>query len=290
MAILVDKDTRVIVQGITGYQGSFHTKLMLEYGTNIVAGVTPGKGGVEVYGIPVYNSVKEALSEHDANASIVFVPAKFCLEAIMEAIEQHLSPIVIITEGIPVHDSMILLEKAREKNVLIIGPNTPGIITPSQCKLGIMPGHLFSRGNIGLVSRSGTLTYEIASKLTNSKHGQSTCLGIGGDKVNGLSYIDVLEMFRQDSQTSVVVLVGEIGGTLEEEAAEFIKETRYEKPVVSFVAGKTAPLGKTMGHAGAIISGGRGSHASKINAFVKAGVHVAEAPSDVAKIISELGL
>jgi succinyl-CoA synthetase alpha subunit len=290
MAILVDKDTRVIVQGITGYQGSFHTKLMLEYGTKIVAGVTPGKGGVEVYGVPVYNSVKEALSEHDANSSIVFVPARFCLEAIMEAIEQHLSPIVVITEGIPVHDSMMLLEKARDKNVLIIGPNTPGIITPSQCKLGIMPGHLFSRGGIGLVSRSGTLTYEIASKLTNSKHGQSTCLGIGGDKVNGLSYIDVLEMFRQDSQTSAVVLVGEIGGTLEEEAAEFIKETRYEKPVVSFVAGKTAPFGKTMGHAGAIISGGRGSHASKINAFKKAGVHVAEAPSDVAKIISELGL
>ncbi|MGQ9720684.1 MAG: succinate--CoA ligase subunit alpha [Candidatus Jordarchaeum sp.] len=286
----MDKNTRVIVQGITGYQGSFHTKLMLEYGTKIVAGVTPGKSGEEIHGVPVYGSVEDALSHHDANASIVFVPARFCKEAILEAIEHSLSPIVVISEGIPVHDSMILLEEAKRKNVTIIGPNTPGIITPNQCKMGIMPRHLFIKGNVGLVSRSGTLTYEIASKLTNAKQGQSTCLGIGGDKITGLSYIEVLEIFREDSQTSVIVLVSEIGGTMEEETAEFIAKTKYEKPIIAFIAGKTAPPGKTMGHAGAIISSGGGSATGKIKAFKKAGIYIAETPSDVTRIINEQGL
>nr|MDO8076907.1 succinate--CoA ligase subunit alpha [Candidatus Freyarchaeota archaeon] len=290
MPILVDENTRVIVQGITGRQGSFHTKLMLEYGTKIVAGVTPGKGGEEVHGVPVYGSVEEALHEHDADSSIVFVPARFCMDAILEALEQPLSLIVVITEGIPVHDSLIILEMARRKNVKIIGPNTPGIITPGECKLGIMPGHLFSAGSVGLVSRSGTLTYEIASQLTAAKRGQSTCLGIGGDKVTGMSYIDVLEMFGEDPKTRAVVLVCEIGGTMEEETAEYITRTGYEKPVVAFIAGRTAPTGKTLGHAGAIISGGRGTAKSKIDAFKKAGVYVAEKPSDVARIIDEQGL
>lgn len=290
MPILVDDNTRVIVQGITGNQGSFHTKLMLEYGSKIVAGVTPGKGGDTIHELPIYDSVKDALSQHEADSSIVFVPARFCKDAILEAIEQSLSPIVVITEGIPVHDSMIVLEKAKRKNVKIIGPNTPGIITPSQCKLGIMPGHLFSGGSVGLASRSGTLTYEIASKLTTAKQGQSTCLGIGGDKVTGLHYIEVLEMFREDSQTRIIVLVSEIGGTMEEETAEFIARTKYEKPIVTFIAGRTAPPGKTMGHAGAIISGGRGTATSKIKAFKKAGVYIAETPSDVTMIINEQGL
>jgi succinyl-CoA synthetase alpha subunit len=290
MPILTDKNTRVIVQGITGNQGSFHTKLMLEYGTRIVAGVTPGKGGEEIHGVPVYDTIKDALSNHDAEASIIFVPAKFCKEAILEAVEQSLSPIVVITEGIPLFDSMIALEEAGKKNVKIIGPNTPGIITPNEFKLGIMPTHVFSRGNIGLISRSGTLSYEIASELTVSKQGQSTCLGIGGDKVTGLNYIDVLEMFRQDSETRAIAMIGEIGGTMEEEAAEYVTKTEYEKPIVAFIAGRTAPPGKKMGHAGAIISGGKGTPSSKINAFKKAGIHIAETPSDIAKIINEHGL
>ncbi|WXG39848.1 MAG: succinate--CoA ligase subunit alpha [Candidatus Freyarchaeum deiterrae] len=289
MPILTAKNTKVIVQGITGNQGSFHTKLMLEYGTRIVAGVTPGKGGEEIHGVPVYDSIKDALSNHDAEASIIFVPARFCKEAVLEAIEQSLSPIVVITEGIPVLDSMIVLEEARKKNIKIIGPNTPGIITPNEFKLGIMPTHVFSRGNIGLISRSGTLSYEIASKLTVSKQGQSTCLGIGGDKVTGLNYIDVLEMFRQDSETRAIALICEIGGTMEEEAAEYVTRTKYEKPIIAFIAGRTAPPGKKMGHAGAIISGGKGTASSKINAFKKAGIHIAEKPSDIARIINEHG-
>lgn len=247
MPILTAKNTKVIVQGITGNQGSFHTKLMLEYGTRIVAGVTPGKGGEEIHGVPVYDSIKDALSNHDAEASIIFVPARFCKEAVLEAIEQSLSPIVVITEGIPVLDSMIVLEEARKKNIKIIGPNTPGIITPNEFKLGIMPTHVFSRGNIGLISRSGTLSYEIASKLTVSKQGQSTCLGIGGDKVTGLNYIDVLEMFRQDSETRAIALICEIGGTMEEEAAEYVTRTKYEKPIIAFIAGRTAPPRKKNG-------------------------------------------
>ena len=287
MGIIVGKETKAIVQGITGTQGSFHTRLMLEYGTKIVAGVTPGKGGTEVHGVPVYDTVKEALENHEANASIIFVPARFATEAALEAIENGLKTVVIITEHIPVKDAIQIMAKAKEKGTTVIGPNTPGIITPNECKLGIMPAHIFKPGVVGIASRSGTLTYEIASGLTNAGLGQSTCLGLGGDPVVGLNFIEVMEMFRKDDATKAVVLIGEIGGNLEELSAEYISKTKYPKPVVAFVAGRTAPPGKRMGHAGAIIMGKAGTAQSKIEAFQKAGVPVAEKPKDVAKILSE---
>ena len=287
MGIIVGKETKAIVQGITGTQGSFHTKLMLDYGTKIVAGVTPGKGGQQVHGVPVYDTVKEALENHEANASIIFVPARFAADAALEAIENNLKTIVIITEHIPIKDSIYIMARAKEKGTIIIGPNTPGIITPNECKLGIMPAHIFKPGTIGIASRSGTLTYEIAAGLTKAGLGQSTCLGLGGDPVVGLNFIDVLEMFKEDEKTEAVVLIGEIGGNLEELAAKYIKETNYPKPVVAFIAGKTAPPGKRMGHAGAIIMGRAGTAQSKIEAFRKAGVNVAEKPSEVAKILLE---
>ena len=290
MAILVGSSTRAIVQGITGRQGSFHTKLMLDYGTNIVAGVTPGKGGQEVWGIPVYDTVREAMAEHDANASIVFVPARFAKEAVLEAIEAGLEVVVVITEHIPVKDTVEFLAHARREGVTVIGPNTPGIITPGECKLGVMPGHVFSRGRVGMVSRSGTLTYEIASQLTKAGLGQSTCLGIGGDPVVGLTFTEVLEMFKEDPETEAVVIIGEIGGNLEELAAQYIAKG-YPKPVVAFIAGRTAPPGKRMGHAGAIIMGRTGTAESKIRAFEAAGVPVAARPGEVAKLVArELGL
>ena len=287
MGIIVGKETKAIVQGITGTQGSFHTRLMLEYGTKIVAGVTPGKGGMEVHGVPVYDTVKEAIENHEANASIIFVPARFATEAALEAIENGLKTVVIITEHIPVKDAIQIMAKAREKGTTIIGPNTPGIITPNKCKLGIMPAHIFKPGVVGIASRSGTLTYEIAAGLTNAGLGQSTCLGLGGDPVVGLNFIEVMEMFRKDEATKAVVLIGEIGGNLEELAAEYISRTNYPKPVVAFVAGRTAPPGKRMGHAGAIIMGRAGTAQSKIEAFQKAGVAVAEKPREVAKILAE---
>jgi len=287
MGIIVGKETKAIVQGITGTQGSFHTRLMLEYGTKIVAGVTPGKGGMEVHGVPVYDTVKEAIENHEANASIIFVPARFATEAALEAIENGLKTVVIITEHIPVKDAIQIMAKAREKGTTIIGPNTPGIITPNECKLGIMPAHIFKPGVVGIASRSGTLTYEIAAELTNAGLGQSTCLGLGGDPVVGLNFIEVMEMFRKDEATKAVVLIGEIGGNLEELAAEYISRTNYPKPVVAFVAGRTAPPGKRMGHAGAIIMGRAGTAQSKIEAFQKAGVAVAEKPREVAKILAE---
>jgi len=287
MGIIVGKETKAIVQGITGTQGSFHTRLMLEYGTKIVAGVTPGKGGMEVHGVPVYDTVKEAIENHEANASIIFVPARFATEAALEAIENGLKTVVIITEHIPVKDAIQIMAKAREKGTTIIGPNTPGIITPNECKLGIMPAHIFKPGVVGIASRSGTLTYEIAAGLTNAGLGQSTCLGLGGDPVVGLNFIEVMEMFRKDDATKAVVLIGEIGGNLEELAAEYISRTNYPKPVVAFVAGRTAPPGKRMGHAGAIIMGRAGTAQSKIEAFQKAGVAVAEKPREVAKILAE---
>ena len=287
MGIIVGKETKAIVQGITGTQGSFHTRLMLEYGTKIVAGVTPGKGGMEVHGVPVYDTVKEAMENHEANASIIFVPARFATEAALEAIENGLKTVVIITEHIPVKDAIQIMAKAREKGTTIIGPNTPGIITPNECKLGIMPAHIFKPGVVGIASRSGTLTYEIAAGLTNAGLGQSTCLGLGGDPVVGLNFIEVMEMFRKDDATKAVVLIGEIGGNLEELAAEYISRTNYPKPVVAFVAGRTAPPGKRMGHAGAIIMGRAGTAQSKIEAFQKAGVAVAEKPREVAKILAE---
>jgi len=287
MGIIVGEETKAIVQGITGNQGSFHTKLMLDYGTKIVAGVTPGKGGQQVHGVPVYDTVKEALENHEANASIIFVPARFAADAALEAIENNLKTVVIITEHIPIKDSIYIMARAREKGTIIIGPNTPGIITPNECKLGIMPAHIFKPGIVGIASRSGTLTYEIAAGLTKAGLGQSTCLGLGGDPVVGLNFIDVLEMFKKDEKTEAVVLIGEIGGNLEELAANYIKKTDYPKPVVSFIAGKTAPPGKRMGHAGAIIMGRAGTAQSKIEAFRNAGVEVAEKPSEVARIVLE---
>ena len=287
MAILVGSGTKAIVQGITGRQGSFHTKLMLDYGTKIVAGVTPGKGGQEVHGVPVYDTVREALAEHDANASIVFVPARFAKEAVMEAVEAGLELVVVITEHIPVRDTVEFLAHARREGTTIIGPNTPGIITPGECKLGVMPGHVFERGPVGMVSRSGTLTYEIASQLTRAGLGQSTCLGIGGDPVVGLTFTEVLDMFEKDPETEAVVIVGEIGGNLEELAAKYIEERAYGKPVVAFIAGRTAPPGKRMGHAGAIIMGRAGTAESKIEAFERVGVPVARTPREVASLVAE---
>lgn len=287
MAVYVDAGTSVIVQGITGRQGSYHTKLMLEYGTRIVAGVTPGKGGMEVHGVPVYDCVEEALEHHEANASIIFVPAAYAAQAALEAIDAGIKLVVIITEHIPVRDTMTIIAHAKRKGATIIGPNTPGVITPQECKLGIMPGRVFKRGVVGVISRSGTLTYEIASALTRAGLGQSTCIGIGGDPVVGLNFVEVLEEFLEDEETKAVALIGEIGGNLEEEAARYIASTGYPKPVVAFVAGRTAPPGRRMGHAGAIIMGRAGTAQSKIEAFREAGVAVAEKPSDVARILTE---
>lgn len=287
MAIYVDGETRAIVQGITGSQGSYHTKLMLDYGTRIVAGVTPGKGGMRVHGVPVYDTVEEALSRHEADASIIFVPAPYAPQAAFEAMEAGLRLLVVITEHIPIKDSIRMVAYARRTGTTIIGPNTPGVITPGECKLGVMPGHVFAKGKVGMVSRSGTLTYEIASSLTSAGLGQSTCVGIGGDPIVGLSFIDVLERFREDPETEAVVLVGEIGGNLEEKAAEYISETDYPKPVVAFIAGRAAPPGKRMGHAGAIIMGRAGTAQSKIEALEGVGVSVAGRPSEVAQLITK---
>ncbi|MEM3442430.1 MAG: succinate--CoA ligase subunit alpha [Candidatus Bathyarchaeia archaeon] len=288
MGIIVDRNTRAIVQGITGTQGSFHTKLMLEYGTKIVAGVTPGKGGANVHGVPVYDTVEEAQKEHSANASIIFVPAPFAADAALEALENEIKTVVIITEHIPIKDAIMLMAHAKQANATIIGPNTPGIITPTECKLGIMPAHIFKAGSVGIVSRSGTLTYEIAASLTRNNFGQSTCLGLGGDPITGLNFIDALKMFREDKQTKAVVLIGEIGGNLEELAAEYIKKEKYPKPIVAFIAGRTAPPGKRMGHAGAIIMGGAGTAQSKIVSLKNAGVSVADKPGDVPKLLNKL--
>ncbi|MBS7621259.1 succinate--CoA ligase subunit alpha [Candidatus Bathyarchaeota archaeon] len=288
MGIIIGKNTRAIVQGITGSQGSFHTKLMLEYGTQIVAGVTPGKGGTKVHNVPVYDTVEEALENHEANASIIFVPAPFAADAALEALENGIKTVVIITEHIPIKDAINVMAYAKQVNATIIGPNTPGIITPGECKLGIMPSHIFKPGSIGMVSRSGTLTYEIAAGLTKKQMGQSTCIGLGGDPVVGLSFIDVLKIFEKDSQTEGVALIGEIGGNLEELTAEYIAREKYPKPVVAFIAGRLAPPGKRMGHAGAIIMGKAGTAESKIEAFKKAGVDVAEKPSDVAALLERL--
>ena len=285
MGIIIDENTRAIVQGITGTQGSFHTKLMLEYGTKIVAGVTPGKGGTSIHGVPVYDTVEEAKEKHQINASIIFVPAPFAADAALEALENGIKTIVIITEHIPIKDCIEVINYAKQVNATVIGPNTPGIITPGKSKLGIMPAHIFKPGNIGMVSRSGTLTYEIAASLTRSNLGQSTCLGLGGDPITGLNFIDALKMFETDPQTKAVVLIGEIGGNLEELTAEFIAKEKYPKPVVAFIAGRSAPPGKRMGHAGAIVMGKAGTAESKIEALRKASVKVAEKPSDVAKLL-----
>ena len=285
MAIMVGKGTNAIVQGITGSQGAFHTQLMLQYGTNIVAGVTPGRGGRIVHGIPVFDTVKEAIDRFNINASIIFVPAPFAKDAALEAISAKLNPVIVITEGIPVKDEIQMMEFAKQEGTTIIGPNTPGIITPNECKLGIMPGHIFKPGKIGLVSRSGTLTYEIAASLTNAGLGQSTCLGIGGDPVVGLSFVDVLEFFRKDSGTDAVAMIGEIGGNAEETAADYIANTKYPKPIAAYIAGRAAPPGKRMGHAGAIIMGKSGTAETKIEALRNAGVKVALKPGEIPKLL-----
>jgi succinyl-CoA synthetase alpha subunit len=284
LAIIIDSNTKAIVQGITGGQGKFHTRTMKEYGTDIVAGVTPGKGGGVVEDIPVYDNIEEI--PKDITASIIFVPAPFAKDAALEAIDFGLNPVVIITERIPIHDSIEVMKKAQEKKIDVVGPNTPGIISPGKSKMGVMPSHVFSEGSVGLISRSGTLTYEIANNLSIAGLGQSTTVGLGGDPVVGLSFVDVLRKFEKDEQTKAVVLVGEIGGTAEEKAAAYIKEN-FSKPVVAYIAGRTAPPGKRMGHAGAIVSGGMGTADSKIAALNEAGVSVAELPSDVAKLLRE---
>jgi succinyl-CoA synthetase alpha subunit len=287
LGIFVGKGTKAIVQGITGTQGSFHTKLMLEYGTQIVAGTTPGKSGTQMHGVPVYDSVEEATREHDADASIIFVPAPFAADAALEALEARMRTIVIITEHIPVQDAIQVMSRARQQGAVVVGPNTPGILTTDECKLGIMPAHVFKRGVVGIASRSGTLTYEIAAGLTARGLGQSTCVGLGGDPIVGLSFVDVMKEFERDEQTQGVALIGEIGGNFEELAAEYVATEGYSKPVVAFVAGRTAPPGKRMGHAGAIIMGRAGTATSKVEAFEKAGVGVAEKPIDVARLLAE---
>lgn len=282
MSIMINKNTKAIVQGVTGHQGSFHTKLMKEYRTSIVAGVTPGKAGEEVSGVPVFNTVKEALDSNPADFSIIFVPARFSKDAAFEAMDNGLN-LVIITEGIPIHDSIEIMKKAEKRGLTVIGPNTPGIISVDECKLGIMPVHIFKKGKVGMISRSGTLTYEIVNELSRNNLGQSTVLGIGGDPVIGIDFIGALKLFEEDDETEKIVLIGEIGGDLEERTARFLKD--FPKQVVAYIAGRSAPPEKRMGHAGAIISAGMGTAISKIDAFRGVGTEVAKLPSEVVSLL-----
>ena len=287
MAVLINKETKVIVQGITGNMGKTHTALMLKYGTKIVAGVTPGKKGQEVSGVKVYDTVAEAKEKTGATVSCIFVPPFGALDAAYEAFDAGMELVVIITEGIPPHDEVKIIQRACELNIKVIGPNCPGIITPGECLIGIHPGIIYKPGKVGMISRSGTLTYEVALALSNAGIGQSTCIGIGGDPVIGLGFIECLKLFNNDPATEAIVLMGEIGGTAEEEAAELIKK-EIKKPVVAYIAGRTAPPGKRMGHAGAIISGGKGTADSKVKAFKEAKVEVAEIPSQVVDLIKKV--
>ena len=278
MSILVDEKTKVVVQGITGNEGLFHTRQMVEYGTKVVAGVTPGKGGQRIDGIPVFNSVMEAVKETDANASAIFVPPAFAADAVMEAADSGIKVIVCLTEGIPTLDMVTVREYIGERGSKLIGPNTPGIISPGKCKIGVMAGYIHKQGAVGIISRSGTLTYEVVDQLTKKRIGQSTCVGIGGDQIVGLNYVDLLALFERDPETKAMIMIGEIGGTAEEEAAQFI-EKNVSKPVLAFIAGLTAPPGRRMGHAGAIIAGGKGTAKEKMEALGNAGVRVVRNPA-----------
>lgn len=287
MSILVDKTTRVLVQGITGAEGSFHSRQMLEYGTQLVAGVTPGKSGQKFEEkVPIFNTVAEAVQATGAQASVIFVPAPFAADAVMEAADAGLELVVCISEGIAVLDMLKVKEYLRSRRTRMIGPNCPGVITPGQCKIGIMPGFIHAPGPVGVVSRSGTLTYEAVAQLQRQGLGQSTCLGIGGDPIIGSTFVDVLEWFNQDEETRAVVMIGEIGGTAEEEAADYIRR-RMRKPVIGFIAGQTAPPGRRMGHAGAIISGGKGTAAEKVAALQQAGVHVCLSPAEIGLTVKQ---
>jgi succinyl-CoA synthetase alpha subunit len=284
LSILIDKSTRLVVQGITGREGTFHTRQCMEYGTNVVAGVTPGKGGTRHEGVPVYNTVVEAVNREGANASVIFVPSAYAADTIMEAASAGVELIVCITEGIPTYDMMKASAFLAKRKSRLIGPNCPGIISPGRCKIGIMPGNIFKEGHVGVVSRSGTLTYEAVWQLTERGLGQSTCIGIGGDPIIGTSFLDTLRLFNEDPETEAVVMIGEIGGTAEEDASRYVK-AHMSKPVIGFVAGQTAPPGRRMGHAGAIISGGKGTAAEKIQAMKDCGLRVAASPADIGETV-----
>ena len=286
MSVLIGKNTKLLIQGITGSQGMLHTRGCRDYGTNVVAGVTPGKGGQDFEGVPIFNTVQEAVKTNAANASMILVPPAFAADAIMEAADAEIPLIVAITEGVPVVDMVTAVSFVRQKGSRLIGPNCPGIITPGQSKIGIMPGPIHRTGSVGIVSRSGTLTYEAVGQITRVGLGQSTCIGIGGDPVNGTNFIDCLKLFQEDTQTEAIVMIGEIGGDAEEQAAEFVKEN-VTKPIVSFIAGQTAPPGRRMGHAGAIISGGHGTAEEKMSALQNAGIHVVKTPAEIGEKMLE---
>ncbi len=286
MSIFINKNTKVVVQGITGRDGSFHTKQMLEYGTKVVAGVTPGKAGQTVEGVPVFNTVYDAKQKTGADASVIFVPAQFAVDAVYEAIDAELELVVCIAEGLPTMDMVKIMGYLKDKKTRLVGPNSPGLVSAGECKIGILPGHIFKKGSVGVVSRSGTLTYEIVDHITKVGLGQSTCIGIGGDPVIGTKFIDCLKLFNEDPETEAVVVVGEIGGRDEEDAAIYIKQN-FKKPVFGFIAGKTAPADKRMGHAGAIITGGSGTALEKVKAFKEAGIFVGETSEELAKLIRE---